>query len=160
MTDGELDRYMRLHYKSVYSVALCCCKNPSDAYDITQEVFLKLYTYTGNFNEDEHVKAWLLRCAINKSRDMMRSHWNRYSQPLENAAGISYEPFADKGGNLAPFMNKISKKNRIALYLHYYEGYSVDEIAGITGVSSAAVRSRLLRGKNKLKKLLENERGL
>lgn len=158
MTDSELDRYMRLHYSSVYGVALCFCKDPSDAYDIAQEVFLKLYTYTGTFNEEEHIKAWLLRCAINKSKDLIKSHWHRYAQPLETAADISYDPFAGQNGRLAPFLNKISRNNRIALYLHYYEGYSVDEIAVMTGVSSAAVRSRLLRGKNKLKKLLENER--
>ena len=160
MTDSELDRYMRLYYSNVYGTALCCCRNPSDAYDIAQEIFLKLYTYAGSFNDDEHVKAWLLRCAINKSTDMLRSHWNRNSRPLEAASGKSYDPFAGHSGSgLARFMKKISKKNRIALYLHYYEGYSVTEIAEITGVTEVAVRSRLLRGKNKLKKLLENERG-
>ena len=158
MTDSELERYMRLYYRSVYSMALCCCKNPSDAYDISQDVFLKLFTYTGTFNDDEHVKAWLLRCAINKSRNILRSHWNRYSQPLENAAEMSYDPFVEKSGRHAPFLNKISRNNRTALYLHYYEGYSVKEIARITGAGEAAVRSRLLRGRNKLKKLLENER--
>lgn len=158
MTDSELERHMRLYYRSVYSMALCCCKNPSDAYDISQDVFLKLFTYTGTFNDDEHVKAWLLRCAINKSRNILRSHWNRYSQPLENAAEMSYDPFVEKSGRLAPFLNKISRNNRTALYLHYYEGYSVKEIARITGAGEAAVRSRLLRGRNKLKKLLENER--
>ena len=110
MTDSELDRCMRLYYSSVYSVALCYCKNPGDAYDITQEVFLKLYTYSGAFNEEEHIKAWLLRCAINQSKDMLKSHWHRYSLPLEAAAESTVsnvEPFADRSSSrLAPFLKK------------------------------------------------------
>ena len=65
MKDSELERYIDMYRKSVLGTALCYVRNPSDAEDILQEAFIKLYTYKGSFDSDEHVKAWLLRCTIN-----------------------------------------------------------------------------------------------
>lgn len=159
MTENELDRYMRQHYNSVYSVALCCCKNPDDAYDISQEVFLKLYTCGATFTGEDHVKAWLLRCAVNKSRDFVRSHWYRFSQPLDSAAeALTYTESRYEGYDLLPLIMKLKKDDRVALYLHYYEDYSVSELTELLGISEAALRSRLRRGRERLKKLIENER--
>lgn len=157
MTGSELERYVRQYYSSVYSVALCGCKNPSDACDIAQDVFLKLYLYNGRFNEDEHVKAWLLRCTMNKCKDMLRSHWNRYSLPLEAASQKTADMNERDGENsLIPVIMKVSKKCRIVLYLYYYEEYTVNEIAEILGISEFAVRARIKRGKKQLRQLLEN----
>ncbi len=159
MTDSELDRYMRLHYTSVYSVALCYCKIPADADDIAQDVFLSLYTHTGEFRDDEHVKAWLLRCAVNRSINLLRSYRRRFSVPLEAAESRTY---TDSGGDspveLLKQIMRLKRKNGIVLYLHYYEEYTVSEISAMLGISEAAVRSRLLRGREQLKKLLESER--
>lgn len=159
MTDSELDRYMRMHYTSVYSVALCYCKSPCDADDIAQDVFLALYTYKGTFTDDEHVKAWLLRCAVNRSINLLRSHWRRSAVPLEAAENQSYTD--NSGGDARELLGKIMKlkrKNGIVLYLHYFEGYTVGEVSQMLGIGEAAVRSRLLRGREQLKKLLESER--
>lgn len=159
MTESELDRYMRLHYNSVYSVALCCCKNPDDAYDIAQDVFLKLYTCGATFSGDDHAKAWLLRCALNRSRDYVRSHWYKFSQPLEAAADkLSYTDGGYEGYELLPLIMKLKKNDRTALYLYYYEEYTVSEITQMLGISEQALRSRLRRGRDRLKKLIENER--
>ncbi|MBO6230575.1 MAG: sigma-70 family RNA polymerase sigma factor [Ruminiclostridium sp.] len=156
MTESELDRYMRLYYKSVYAVALCCCKNPDDSYDIAQEVFLKLYTCGTSFTDDEHIKAWLLRCAVNKSIDHVRSHWYRFSRPLEAASGMAADE--TQGSDLLPMIMKLDKKYRVALYLHYYEEYPVKELAEMLGISEQALRSRLRRGRDRLKKIIGNER--
>ena len=124
MTGSELDRYIRRYYPSVYSAALCGCRNPSDAYDIAQEVFLKLYLRDGSFNDDEHVRAWLLRCTANKCRDLLRSHWNRFSQSLDTVEYKAGELYDDHSENrLIPVLMKVSRKSRIALYLHFCEGY-------------------------------------
>ena len=86
MTDSELERYMRQYYKNVYRTALCRCRHPQDADDIAQDVFFKLYTCGEKFSDDEHVKAWVLRCAINHSIDLLRSRKRRSTVPLEAAA--------------------------------------------------------------------------
>ena len=157
MTGEELERYVRLYYSSVYSAALCRCKNRDDAYDIAQDVFLKLFVHEGSFTEDEHVKAWLLRCTLNRSNDLLRSYRHRAAEPNRTPAHDPREQFARTESSLIPALMKLGKKNRTVLYLHYYEGYSAEEIGDMLGVSVAAVRGRLLRGKNKLRKLLESE---
>ena len=158
MTENELERYMRLHYKSVYAVALCCCKNPDDSYDIAQEVFLKLYTSDTRFTDDEHVKAWLLRSAVNKATDYVRSHWYRFSLPLDAASGKFSDAPSDSGYDLMRIIMKLAKNDRVALYLHYCEGYPVTELSTMLGISEQALRSRLRRGKARLRKLIESER--
>ena len=74
MTAAELERYVELYKQSVCATAMCIVKNISDADDVTQDVFFRLYTYEGSFVNDEHVKAWLLRCTVNRSRDILRWH--------------------------------------------------------------------------------------
>lgn len=157
MTENELERYVRMYYKNVCTAAFCCLKNHSDADDVAQEVFLKLYTSDSSFASDEHAKAWLLRCAVNKSADILRSHWYRFSLPLESAADKAY--LDDPGSvELLGLLNRLKPKIRIALYLHYYEGYTVCELAKILGISESSVRSRLMRGRRQLKTMLGDER--
>ena len=157
MTEGELERLMKLYYGSVYRAALCCVKNPSDADDIAQEVFLKLYTCGKGFESDEHIKAWLLRCAVNKAKDILRSHWYRASLPLEAAENIGYGE-ENETYSLLPLVMKLSRKNRTVLYMYYYEDYSAEETAAILGIPLSTVLSRLMRGRKQLGKLIESER--
>lgn len=157
MTDSELTHYIGLYHRNVLNTALCYVKNTSDAEDITQEVFIKLYTYDGSFESDEHVKAWLIRCTVNLSKSLLRSHWYRFSLPLE-AAGEKSHYDIEKHDGLLRLMSKITKKNRIALYMYYYEGYSTVEIARILGTNEDAVSARLNRGRQQLKKLITEER--
>lgn len=157
MTEIELERYVRLFKESVWATALCCVKNVSDADDVTQDVFLALYTYTGSFAGDEHVKAWLLRCAINRSRDILRSHWYKFSEPLSAVEDVA-APDSNDGNSLLPEIMKLGKKLRVTLYMHYYEGYSIKEIAGILGIKESAVKLRLVRGRKQLGEILSEER--
>lgn len=155
--DSELERYIKLYRKSVLGTALCYVRNTSDAEDITQEAFFKLYTYKGSFENDEHVKAWLLRCAINLSKDLLRSFWYRCTDPLESIGEkVHYD--TSEGGGLPEIMNKLNPKTRLVLSLHYYEGYSASEIAQIMRTSENSVLHRLSRGRKQLKEILINER--
>lgn len=158
MTENELERYVRKYYKSVCTAAFCYLKNTSDADDVAQEVFLKLYTSGNSFESEEHIKAWLLRCAVNKSADLLRSHWYRYSLPLESAMNKEYrDSYSEDDDMLLKMLGKLKPKIRIALYMHYYEGYSVEELAKILGISASSVRSRLMRGRKQLRELLTDE---
>lgn len=158
MNRTELENYVRRYRRSVYGAALCCVKNPADAEDISQEVFLKLYTCDIRFESDEHIKAWLIRCALNLGKSLLRSSWHRNSVPLGEAAEeYCCDRYSDGDGMLR-VMQKLPKNNRIALYMHYYEGYTPDEIADILAVSPNTVYSRLHRGRAQLKRLLTAER--
>ena len=157
MTDNELERYVRLYRKSVISAALCYVRNTSDAEDISQEVFMKLYTSDIGFESDEHVKAWLLRCAMNMSKNLLHTHWYRFSVPLEEAAEKVHYDVTESGG-LLEILHKVSRKNRAALYMYYYEGYSAAETAKILKITESAVMARLSRGRRQLRALLSDER--
>ena len=156
MNRAELERYVRLYRRAVCGAALCCVRNMADAEDITQDVFLKLYTCDTEFESDEHVKAWLIRCAVNRGRSLLRSHWHKNSVPLEKADGMQHSDTYD--GGMLEIMRKLPQNNRVALYMHYYEGYAPDDIAKILGISPNTVYSRLRRGRSQLRRLLTNER--
>ncbi|MBP5605566.1 MAG: RNA polymerase sigma factor [Ruminiclostridium sp.] len=159
MNENEFYRYIEMYRKKVWSAAMCYVKNVSDADDITQDVFLKLYTYTGEFESDDHVKHWLIRCAVNMSINLLRSHWYKKSVPLDEALGKEYYDKTDEGREITTEMfMKLSSKNSTALYLYYYEGYSTEEIASMLGISETAVQNRLMRGRNRLKELITEER--
>ena len=157
MTGTELDRYIALYRNSVISAALCVVRDPADADDIAQEVFLGLYTSEKSFRDDEHVKAWLLRCAVNRSIDLKRSKWHRDRvsfEALGDAIGETRAAEPESREELTDALSRLDKKLRIALYLCYYEGYTAKQAAR----SVPAVRWRLARGKAALRELLTDER--
>ena len=156
MTESEFERCVRLNLNSVYTTALYYLKNSSDAQDVVQNVFLKLYTYTGSFNDDGHIKAWLLRCAVNESKNLLHSHWYRFSLPLEAAEDKVSGDSAEEDDRVLYILKKLGRKNRIVLYMYYYEGYSCGEIGKIIGISEKAAAARLRRGRQQLKKLMES----
>ena len=156
MTDNEFSRCIKLYRKNVTEAALCVVRNPADAEDIAQEVFLKLFLYTKDFNSDEHIKAWLIRCAINLAIDLKRSYWHRNYTPLSSLGEQT-----DSGSpspSVMPERMLLDEKLRITMYLHYCAGYTIKETAAILKVSTAAVRYRLDSGRKKLKNELPDER--
>ncbi len=156
MQEWELTRYVELYKNTVYHIALCYTKNHADAEDITQEAFLKLYTSEKIFSNDEHVKAWLINVTANSSKNLLKSGWRRFSEPLEAAEGIAAEPKRN-ASELLTLLMKLKPENRTVLYMYYYEDYSVKEIAEILRKSQSVVTSRLSRGRKQLKRLLAEE---
>ncbi|MBQ9384108.1 MAG: RNA polymerase sigma factor [Ruminiclostridium sp.] len=157
LNKSDLEYYVGLYRKTVFAAALCYVRNSSDAEDISQDVFLKLFTCGMTFESDEHVKAWLIRCTVNRCKSLLRSYWYRFSEPLEKAENETYYDSGQTDGMLK-LLRRIRKNNRITLYMYYYEGYSLDEIARILGISANTVSSRLRRGRSQLKRLLLDER--
>ncbi len=128
--------------------------NYHDAEDVTQEVFMRLVKNYENFRDEKHKKAWLIRVTINLCRDMNRlSVWKRV-QPLE-----SYPCISGDGGmercELLELIRKLPESMRNAVYLFYYEGMTIEEIAGATGRSAGSVGSDLHRAKKRLRVELE-----
>ena len=85
MDEQELTRLVEKFSGTVYRAAYCCLRNRADADDITQDVFLALYTSGVEFNGDEHIRAWLIRVAVNRCRNLLRSFRYRTTIPLEEA---------------------------------------------------------------------------
>lgn len=74
----DTNRYadlVNMYANNVYKIAVSYCNNRSDAEDIVQNVFIKLLKSKEKFKDDEHVKRWLIRVAINESKNMNTSFW-------------------------------------------------------------------------------------
>ena len=138
---------------TIYRLALSRTKSQQYAEDITQDVFVKLISSRKNFESEEHLKAWLLRVTINLTKDLFSSSWFKATDELSE--DISYRD--EEKSDLYYAVMKLSQKYRTVIHLHYYEGYSVDEIAKITGASPGTVKSQLHRSRQMLKELIEEE---
>jgi RNA polymerase sigma-70 factor (ECF subfamily) len=140
----------------VHSACVMRLGNAYDADDCFQNTFLKLYTDAPGFREEEHLKAWLLRVAINECRRYIRD--NRRTVPLDSARGMLL-PATEDANDISWALMRLEPKYREVLYLYYAEGYSGEEIAEILGKNPATVRTMMRRGREKLKKIYGGDNG-
>ncbi|MCR5451003.1 MAG: RNA polymerase sigma factor [Lachnospiraceae bacterium] len=144
-----LQTYHR-HKDMVYRIAYTYVRNPDDAKDILQDVFLKLYNTRKSFVDDDHLKHWLIRVAINDSKDYVTSTWFRERNELIESG--TYGTVSESGYNeILEEVRRLPVKYRAVIYLHYYEGYSYKEIAEILNLRPSAVKMRAKRGREMLK---------
>ena len=155
MDEQELTRLVEKFSGTVYRAAFCCLRNAADADDVTQDAFLALYTSDVDFTGDEHIKAWLIRVAVNRCRNLLRSFRRRVAVPLDEAGDIPADP--ERHDSLLPVVMKLKPKYRVALYMFYYEDMPVKQIADILGEKPTTVTTRLARARRQLKQLLEKE---
>lgn len=153
MDGNELCRYIKLYHQTVYRAAVSLIHNGSEADDIVQETFVKLFNSHKSFESDEHCKAWLLRTAINLSKDLLRSF--RYARTEELVDTIPAESRDER--ELVEALAELPQKYRAVIHLHYFEGYSAAETAMILGISTTAVTTRLARARAKLKGFMTAE---
>ena len=153
MNDEQFTRLVRRYIDTVFRVALNYLRNSADAEDIIQTVFEKLLREKKEFETDEHVRNWLIRVAVNECKKLLRSPW-RKAEPIEDyLTGVAFDNPARS--ELYRAVMDLPKKYRIVIYLHYYEGYSTQEIAGILRIPKNTVCSHLKRGRDLLKKELQ-----
>ena len=146
----SFEQAVRKYASCVRGVCVMRLQNAADADDCFQNTFLKLYTKSPEFKNEEHLKAWLLRVAINECKQFLRR--NRRHLPLEYAADIPL-PSAEDESDISWAIMRLEPKYREILYLYYGEGYETAEIAQILGMNHNTVRTNLKRGRDKLKKL-------
>lgn len=138
---------------NLLKVAYTYTKNRSDAEDIVQDAFLSLMVEEKEFMSQEHMKAWLIRVTINKSKNHIKSAWvSKQTKMPENLERLSQEE-----NELLDAVFSLEEKYRIPIHLFYYEGYTITEIAEIMGKKPATIGSWLDRGRKRLKKQLGDE---
>ena len=143
-----LDTYGNAVLRCAYSYL----HNMADAEEILQDTLLKLLTAAPSFESEEHKKAWLLRVAANLSKNRIEYNALRVSDELS-------VDLAEEGREDLSFVwdavKALPVPFREVIHLHYYEGYSTEEIAKILGRNPSTVRSDLRRGREKLKAVLK-----
>lgn len=136
---------------AVYRLAMVYLGRPADAEDVTQETFVRLLCLAPAFADEEHRRRWLLRVAANLCRDQLRGFWRKRVVELDEA--LPAAPAEER--EAARAVMSLPEQYRLPIHLHYYEGYSVAEIAGILKLGQSAVKMRLKRGRELLKLELE-----
>lgn len=139
---------------TVFRAAFGLVKNPQDAEDIAQEVFLNLVRHAPRFDSAEHQKAWLLRCTINRCKSHFRSVWQSRTDGLDENLSI---PFTPAESEVMKAVGDLPMKYRQVIYLHYIQGYTTAEIAKLLELNQNTVLSQLARGRAMLKNTLKGE---
>ena len=134
----------------VYRLAFARVKNKYDADDILQEVFLRFIKHKDKVNNEEHTKALLIRITINCSKSMLNSSWFKKTEALVDNVSVDMP----KNDTLEAVM-RLPQKYRTVIHLHYYCGFSVEEIGKILDHNPSTVKSQLHRARTKLKTYLE-----
>ena len=138
----------------LFAAAFQVCGNAADAEDAAQEALLRYHTSEKQFESEQHIRAWLLRVSINCAKNLSRSFFRRNTVPLETYmetlefdSGESREIFRE--------VMALPEKYRLVIHLYYYEDYSVAEIGRILALTESNVKVRLSRGRQLLKKALQ-----
>mgnify|MGYP001058312640 FL=1 len=157
-TGEELADLYRRHVGMVYQICLMLLKNVPDAEDATQTVFQKAMEYDKHFRDPEHEKAWLIVTARNHCKNQLKHWWRTRRAGEEALQTLTWEQPED--GELWEYILSLPKKERMVLYLYYYQGYSTQEVAKLLGKNPSTVRTWLVKARGKLRDLLEvNEYG-
>lgn len=148
---NDIDRVYEKYSDSLYRLALARLLNAYDAEDAVHDVFASYMSKTPDFNDELHEKAWFLRATINKCNDVLRKKKIRSYVPLDEALALKTSD--DKNFlEVAELLQKLSEEYRETVILHYLEGYTLEETAEILEISLSAVKMRISRAKEILRK--------
>lgn len=152
----SLEELIEAYQKSLYAAAFNICRNTDDANDVVQDTFIQYYTTKKQFQDEEHLKAWLLRVAINRAKDISRSFWKKNRLSIEDYAdAVPFESREETG--LFEAVMRLPEKYREAIHLYYYEDLSIKETARILRITEGSVKMRLSRGRSFLRDVFKEE---
>jgi RNA polymerase sigma-70 factor (ECF subfamily) len=175
LSQGAEDAYeilIQRYQQPVYSLVCRLMNHPGDAPDIVQEVFLKVFRNIGAFRGNSSLKTWIYRIAVNEAYNHRRwcGRHQRKELALSSEAGTPnyagsitdpgrspYEQAADHETRalVEQALEKLNPKFRAAVVLRDIEDLSYEDIAAVLDVSLGTVKSRILRGREALRKILE-----
>ena len=125
-----------------------------DAKDICQTVLIKMLENPRAFPEEGQERAWVVRIAVNECKNWRKTAWFRRRVPLDESLRLAAEDPEPEDGSLLAQVQALPAMYREVIFLRYYEGYEVKEIAALLGRSPALVSTHLKRGKEKLRNML------
>jgi RNA polymerase sigma-70 factor (ECF subfamily) len=167
--DQAFDEIYQRFAEMVYNLAYRLSGSGEEASDLTQEVFLRVFRHLGSFRGGSTLKTWIFRITINHCRDRL-SRWRPQTEPIEDEigeGGLSIaDPgrgpeelavAADEGRRVSEALAHLPQPFREAVILRDIEGLAYDEIAEVLQVRVGTVRSRIARGREQLRFLLERK---
>lgn len=152
-TENYIHSIIEKYSDMLIRISYSYMKNLSDAEDITQDVFLKLLEKKPNFESMEHEKAWLIRIAINLSKDKLKSSYFKNTAPLEG----DFVDMTNDDDEIIHVVLDLPLKYRSIVLLYYYEDYSISEISNILDIKEPTIGSQLSRARKLLKSKLKED---
>lgn len=137
----------------IYKICIVMLKNTYDAEDAVQDILIKYMVKKPAFDTTEYEKAWLIRVTMNLCKDRLRFKMKHPQINIESL-NTTYSDQSEERKVLEVLLN-LPLKYKEVLLLYYFEEYKCNEISGILKITEAAVKKRLERGRNLLKKELE-----
>ena len=147
----SFEQVLKKYADAVTRVCIVHCGNQTDAQDCFQNVFLKLYQSDIDFESEAHIRAWLIRVAVNDCTDWYRQFWKRRIILTDEIPNNNLELTQEQDDSVIPYLMKLPFKYRRILYCHYYEDKKIAEISTELKLSENTVKTQLVRGR----KLLE-----
>lgn len=159
---GKLDNcFMQIFNKyknDVFRLAYSYTKSISDAEDITQNVFIKLYKHQDILsNLDQDIKRWLVTVTINECKTYLLSAWKKKIFSLTEKEENMLSDKTYNKDNLLDVILQLPKKYRTVIFLYYYEDYKIKEISQILNMSVTNIQTILSRARKKLKEIIKEE---
>ncbi|MCH5209836.1 MAG: RNA polymerase sigma factor [Oscillospiraceae bacterium] len=140
---------------TLYHVSKTIIRSDTDCEDAVQEAVIKAYTNLHKLRNDKYFKTWLIRIVINECYRMQKNKTEHLS--YDEYSDIESPDVTDYS-DLYEAIMKLNVPVKLAVVLHYIEGYSLKEIGDILKIPVGTVKSRLAKGRNMLKSILnENE---
>lgn len=164
LIEAEANRLVETYADTILRVSYTYLHSTQDAEDICQDVLLKALNRAERFESAEHEHAWIIRVTINAAKDLLRRQSGRATVALDDIAEpvaptrATERELAARSESVLERVMALPLEYREAIYLHYYEGYSIKQIATIVHASESAVATRLSRGRSKLRPALEGVR--
>lgn len=148
-TNDYITAAIEKHSDMVRRICFLYLKNNADVEDVFQEVFLKFFQNYGTFESEAHQKSWLCRVTFNQCKDFHKSFWRKNVVNLDDQE-IPYE--LPEQSELTKAVLELPSDQKEIVYLHYYEGRPIPEIAEIIQMNQNTAYSLLRRAKTRLKK--------
>lgn len=152
LSDDLLSIAIEKYADMVRRICFLYLKDKAEVEDVFQEVFLQYFLHIDNFRDEQHQKAWLCRVTFNKCKDMNKSIWRRRTVSIENLEIPFENPHQ---GELVTAVLQLPLNYRQIIYLHYYEGWTIPEVAEIMQQNVNTVYTQLRRAKARLKHKVE-----
>lgn len=149
--ENDINKIIEKYSDMVYRIALTRTGCVENAEDIFQDVFVKFSEKNPKFENEEHEKAWFIRVTINMTKNMNNSSWNKKIITLDES--IAFE--TKEENDVFSVVCQLPQNYKIVIYLSYYEGYKVKEIASLMKTREGTIKTWLFRAREILKEKLE-----
>lgn len=142
---------------ALFRTARAILTNDQDAEDAVQEAILSAYARLETLRDPEKFKPWILHILTNKCYDLYRK--SRPTVALSDVEGVLPASGTDRTEHIGLWqaVGQLPRDLRTVITLFYYEDLTIRQISGVLGISQAAVKTRLFRGREKLRSLLGEE---